>query len=451
MNLADNLKKLRKDNNMSQEDLADKLGVSRQSVSKWESGQAYPEMDKVLQLCKLFNLDINDLLNEDINEVKEKKESNNKYNKYFDDFLDFITRTVKLFCSLKFVDKIKLILEELFLILFLWIMYNIFGGILSHVLSIAYSVRVIGTILNSIYTIIYLVLAIIVLVHIFKIRYLDYYKLVDKEELEEKIVNEKDGKNSEEVITKKEEKIIIRDDKHSSYSFIKGLANIFVFFIKFILFFILIGVVCTFIANVVSLVLIFMIRHNGLLFSGLLIGGLGSLLFLGILSFMLFLIIFNKKVRYKLAGLLFLISFVLIGIGIGLGTMSIKEIKYMGLDGDKVAKESKTIKMSKDLYIEDNYHFKVEYIEEDRKDILIVTKNVGDKPIEIIEDKNLDGDRIVYFSEDNYDFENFKQVIDDLDHKKIYDYDHIIEIHASKENIDKIISNRDKTLDEKEE
>ena len=53
MNLADNLKKLRKDNNMSQEDLAEKLGVSRQSVSKWESGQAYPEMDKVLQLCKL--------------------------------------------------------------------------------------------------------------------------------------------------------------------------------------------------------------------------------------------------------------------------------------------------------------------------------------------------------------------------------------------------------------
>ena len=73
MNLADNLKKIRKDNNLSQEDLADKLGVSRQSVSKWESGQAYPEMDKVLQICKLFNLNINDLLNEDINEVKEKK------------------------------------------------------------------------------------------------------------------------------------------------------------------------------------------------------------------------------------------------------------------------------------------------------------------------------------------------------------------------------------------
>ena len=48
MNLADNLKRIRKDNNLSQEQLAEKLGVSRQSVSKWESGLSYPEMDKVL-------------------------------------------------------------------------------------------------------------------------------------------------------------------------------------------------------------------------------------------------------------------------------------------------------------------------------------------------------------------------------------------------------------------
>ena len=63
MNLSDNLKRIRKENNLSQEQLADKLGVSRQSVSKWESSAAYPEMDKVLQLCKMFNLNIDELLN----------------------------------------------------------------------------------------------------------------------------------------------------------------------------------------------------------------------------------------------------------------------------------------------------------------------------------------------------------------------------------------------------
>ena len=63
MNLADNLKKIRKDNNLSQEQLAEKLGVSRQAVSKWESGISYPEMDKVIQICNLFNLNINELIN----------------------------------------------------------------------------------------------------------------------------------------------------------------------------------------------------------------------------------------------------------------------------------------------------------------------------------------------------------------------------------------------------
>ena len=80
-NFANNLKKLRKDNNLSQEELALELGVSRQSVSKWESGQTYPEMDKVLQLCKMFNVNIDELLSQNIKEVKENIEAKNKLNK----------------------------------------------------------------------------------------------------------------------------------------------------------------------------------------------------------------------------------------------------------------------------------------------------------------------------------------------------------------------------------
>ena len=82
MNLSDNLKRIRKENNLSQEQLADKLGVSRQSVSKWESGQAYPEMDKVLQLCQLFNLNIDELLNQNIKDVNNKKQAKNTFNKF---------------------------------------------------------------------------------------------------------------------------------------------------------------------------------------------------------------------------------------------------------------------------------------------------------------------------------------------------------------------------------
>ena len=59
MKFGDNLKLLRKERKLSQEDLAEKMNVSRQSVSKWETGEAYPEMNNILQLCKIFGCNIN--------------------------------------------------------------------------------------------------------------------------------------------------------------------------------------------------------------------------------------------------------------------------------------------------------------------------------------------------------------------------------------------------------
>lgn len=69
MNFGENLKLLRKKNNMSQEKLAERLGVSRQSVSKWEVGSAYPEMTNITGLCTIFHCNINDLINENIIDV----------------------------------------------------------------------------------------------------------------------------------------------------------------------------------------------------------------------------------------------------------------------------------------------------------------------------------------------------------------------------------------------
>ena len=79
MNLSDNLKRLIKENNLSQEELAEKLGVSRQSVSKWESNSAYPEMDKLIQISNMFNVGIDELLNKDVKEVREKVETKKYY------------------------------------------------------------------------------------------------------------------------------------------------------------------------------------------------------------------------------------------------------------------------------------------------------------------------------------------------------------------------------------
>ena len=60
MNFSEKLFTLRKANNLTQEHLAEKLDVSRQSVSKWESGQATPELDKIIALSAVFNVSTDD-------------------------------------------------------------------------------------------------------------------------------------------------------------------------------------------------------------------------------------------------------------------------------------------------------------------------------------------------------------------------------------------------------
>lgn len=62
MSLAENLQYLRAREGVTQEQLAERLDVSRQSVSKWESGASFPEMDTLLKLCDMFHTDMDTLL-----------------------------------------------------------------------------------------------------------------------------------------------------------------------------------------------------------------------------------------------------------------------------------------------------------------------------------------------------------------------------------------------------
>ena len=81
MSFSENLYNLRKKEGLSQEELAEKIDVSRQTISKWEIGQTTPEMDKLIMISKLFNVSIDELtenavINENNNEpssIKSKK------------------------------------------------------------------------------------------------------------------------------------------------------------------------------------------------------------------------------------------------------------------------------------------------------------------------------------------------------------------------------------------
>lgn len=78
MNLGERIFELRKASNLSQEEVADKLNVTRQTVSKWENNQSTPDFDKIVPLCELFGIGAEELLTgkkeDEQNESVDKKE-----------------------------------------------------------------------------------------------------------------------------------------------------------------------------------------------------------------------------------------------------------------------------------------------------------------------------------------------------------------------------------------
>lgn len=118
MKFGENLYNLRKRQKMSQEKLAEKIGVSRQSVSKWENGTAYPEMNRILEICKIFHCQLNDLVNDTILDFdsldEEVKMSVVKFNKEKQRKLKIASKTISI-CS-KILQVISIIISAIILI-----------------------------------------------------------------------------------------------------------------------------------------------------------------------------------------------------------------------------------------------------------------------------------------------------------------------------------------------
>lgn len=74
MKFGDNLQNLRKSKKMSQEKLAEKVDVSRQSISKWERGESYPTMNNIMTLCEIFHCNINELVQESLTDINSLDE-----------------------------------------------------------------------------------------------------------------------------------------------------------------------------------------------------------------------------------------------------------------------------------------------------------------------------------------------------------------------------------------
>ena len=84
MELNEQIKKYRTEMNISQEELAEKIYVTRQSISNWENGKTYPDIHSLLLLSSLFGISLDQLVKGDIEIMKEeiKKEETAKMNRY---------------------------------------------------------------------------------------------------------------------------------------------------------------------------------------------------------------------------------------------------------------------------------------------------------------------------------------------------------------------------------
>ena len=449
MNLAENLKKIRKDNNLSQEQLAEQLGVSRQSVSKWESGQAYPEMDKVLQLAKMFNLNIDDLLNQDVREINTEKQSKVAINKYIDDFLMFITKTIDMFMSMRFKDQCKCIFEQIIVGCILLVLLLIVGAIGSSALygltaMLPFSIQnIIYSICSSIYLVFSVILGFILLIHIFKTRYLDYYVIVkenvsSKEDASDKIETTENN-NKKIYLEKKKEEIIIRDPKHSGYRFISGMLKCVLFCIKgFVLCFAFMCCI-SLIILVISLVISFLIIKTGLFFVGIFLSLLATISINLVILLVLFNFVFNKKTKKKMYLTTFIISIVVFGIGLCITAIDFVNFNYIEDTNNKIYIEDEIIvPMQDNLVIHDfsrYYDGDIAYIEEERNDIKIVYKHTKymDLAHTFADDNNLYLD--VINSDNNY-FNIIRETLKDINNKEMINYSKFdIYIYTSKENI----------------
>lgn len=343
MKFSEKLQNLRKDNKLSQEKLADMLDVSRQAVSKWESGQTYPEMDKLLSMCKIFGCSLDELTNDEVIEIGKNNKNKNTTSNLVDEMLEIINRTCKVFRKIHFKDVIK-ILFEMFIIFIILLMFNI---PIQYIYSLGREMFMnfgeLGSIFSSIFKFIlgvsYFVLAIIVFVYVYKIRVLDHYEQKYADNLGDKKLIVTKGSDHDEIPIKQE--IIIK--KEHNYTIFKTLGSIVMVGIKFFVLCMSLPFIFTLLFLFAALVLSIIVIFKGVFYFGIILGILSCILLNVLILEISFNFIFNKRNQIKRLFITFIVSIASLGIAVGLTMWDVTTIKYI---------ESSPSDLEKDTYEE---------------------------------------------------------------------------------------------------
>lgn len=453
MSFSEKLQKLRHDAKMSQEQLADMLDVTRQSVSKWESGMTYPEMDKLIEISRIFNCTLDDLTNDNIKDISVTEKKSTSFNSIIDSFLEIINKTVKMVKSMNTKELIGAIIRLIALAIILNLFKYPFNSVESSIRALILNLGetkftlTIAGLFDFIIDIIYTGLYIFTFFYIYKIAYLDKYEFIETKSETKKIEIEK-----KEIDEKKEIKVV--HEKKNDFAIFQFIGAIIIGFLRLFLFFFSLPLVFM----VISLFALFAISIY-LLFSGVLYLG-GSLIILSSASILivmlevLFTIIFDKKISFKRVLWTFLISVVSLGLSSGLFAMEISNTKYIDSEPN-ISKNvlNKEVDMANTLYIYNDaekeseyYHYysnaNIEYIEDNNltNKIKLEVKYIKDyQTVNIIEQDN----KIIVQSEKDNEITLvsilYNTFINDLKNKEIHNYNDIdaieVKIYGNKDNI----------------
>ena len=424
MKFCEKLQKLRKEKNMSQEQLADLLDVSRQSVSKWESGTTYPEMDKLLSLCKIFEVTLDDLTNDEVTDKDLKEKNKSNFSNFVYAIIDMINKSVEMFKNMNKKEIAKCISELCILAIILLLFKIPFSYIdsLARDIFINFSDETFYT-LNSIWlflsNIIYLILFVTVFVYIYKIRFLDKYNY------EQSIFKKNEEKEPEENVEKVAE--TPKTKERHSFILFDVLGSLFNIFIKICLVFLVIPLIITFVFLVICTTIGLIAQFIGLHYIGVFIALLGATIAVGIIMELFIRFLLSSNIPFKRMFLIFLVGLISFGIGSGLSAYEFSKVDFIDEVPDyaKLNSLTENYPMSKDLYIIPNlYYDDITYVidEEKTEEVELKIDYYGDY-IKI--EPNLYNNELTISSYSIWDntLNLLDVVIGDLKEKKIYNYD----------------------------
>ena len=430
MNFASNLQKLRKRENMSQEVLAEKLDVTRQSVSKWESGASYPEMDKLISICKIFNVDMDTLVNGDVDEKKDtNKEATINTKDLLDKFNTLMKKIVCLFESMSFKEIIEF-LVTVFLLIIIILIGTIPKDIIENLIGdgLLYDIAYVGPALNTIFTfivdILYSVFSIVIFIYVLKIKYLDRIKI--KEDTDKEIVAKEKEKRVEEV-----ERVIIKDNNSNSLT--RTLAKIIIYIIKFfVVLFLFAPLICIVVfAVMLGFEVLFVIK--GLPLIGILLWTIAGIIITSLCFEVPLNFVINHKNNYKRVMITLLISLIIIIIGSIIFAFEFFSLTYVdSLPIDVKTKEiTETLPMTSDFKTIGYYHNDIEYVvDASLTDRVEVTVTYYDYLVDYNIEVELHNDNLLVYMDSPKEF-SFKDALDkisdDIKDGKIYNYDKLNE------------------------